>query len=84
VCGASDTRALVVVILTGGVRATLCGSHAVMHRRCRARPRSESELRELLRNRRGRRERRDLGDELGSALAQAFSGERRERDRRRT
>jgi hypothetical protein len=82
VCGASDARTLVDVTLAGGARATLCGSHAVAHSRLSAQVGSESELRELLRNRRGRAERRDLGDELGAALTQAFSRERREGDRR--
>jgi hypothetical protein len=83
VCGTKDARALVDVVLVGGGRATLCGSHALMHRRSTSQARSESELRELLRDRRGRRERRRDGDELGAALTAAFSGERRAADRRR-
>lgn len=83
VCGTSDARALVDVALVGGLRATLCGSHALMHRRSTAQARTESELRELLRDRRGRRERRRDGDELGAALTAAFSGDRRGADRRR-
>jgi hypothetical protein len=82
VCGASDTRALVNIDLAAGACATLCGSHALMHSRALARVRSESELRDLLRDRRGRRDRRELGDELGMALTQAFNDERRARDRR--
>jgi hypothetical protein len=83
VCGESDGRALVEVGLAGGGRAMLCGSHAVMHGRAAPRARSESELRALLRDRRGRRDRRHDGDELGAALTAAFSGERRTTDRRR-
>jgi hypothetical protein len=84
VCGTSDARALVDVALVGGHHATLCGSHALMHRRSSAQARSESELRDLLRDRRGRRERRRDGDELGAALTAAFSGGRRTTaDRRR-
>jgi hypothetical protein len=82
VCGASDARALVEVLLVGGARATLCGSHALMHGRSRSTARSESELRDLLRDRRGRRDRRLEGDELGEALIQAFHGERRDGERR--
>ena len=82
VCGASDARALVHIDLVGGGQATLCGSHAIMHNRARTLARSESELRELLRDRRGRRERREIGDELGVALTEAFNDERRARDRR--
>jgi hypothetical protein len=82
VCGASDARSLVDVILVGGAHATLCGSHALMHGRSRSAVRSESELRELLRDRRGRRDRRREGDELGEALMQAFQGERRDGERR--
>ncbi|HXN32334.1 MAG TPA: hypothetical protein VN894_10750 [Polyangiaceae bacterium] len=82
VCGASDTRTLVDIDLAGGARATLCGSHAIMHSRAATRARSESELRELLRDRRGRRDRRELGDELGAALTDAFNDERRAGDRR--
>jgi hypothetical protein len=82
VCGASDARTLVDVPLAGGSIATLCGSHAVSHGRSRTLARSEAHLRELLRDRRDRSERRDAGDELGAALTQAFTLERRERDRR--
>jgi hypothetical protein len=83
VCGESDRRALVAVGLAGGSRATLCGSHALMYRRAAVRARSEVELRELLRERRGRRDRRHDGDELGAALTAAFHGDRRATERRR-
>jgi hypothetical protein len=83
VCGVSDQRALIEVVLAGGLRATLCGSHAVMHGRERSSARSESELREQLRDRRATGERRQEGDELAAALSRAFSGERREGPRRR-
>jgi hypothetical protein len=84
VCGESDRRALVVVALSGGEGsgATLCGSHELMHRRSGALARSEKELRELLRDRRARRERRLEGDELGAALTAAFNEERRAAERR--
>jgi hypothetical protein len=71
------------VVLIGGRRATLCGSHALMHRRLPLQARSESQLRELLRDRRGRRDRRSEGDELGEQLTAAFSSDRRAADRRR-
>jgi hypothetical protein len=82
VCGNADARALEEVVLQGGARATLCGSHALMHRRSRSPARTVVELRELLADRRGRRDRREDGDELGAALTAAFSGSRREGDRR--
>jgi hypothetical protein len=83
VCGASDARTLVDVVLMGGARAILCGSHELMHRRSPVQARSGAQLREMLRDRRGRRDRRSEGDELGAALAAAFSGEKRDGDRRR-
>jgi hypothetical protein len=84
VCGESDRRALVAVALAGGgTRTTLCGTHELMHRRSGGIARSENELRELLRNRRERRERRLEGDELGAALTAAFRAERRAAERRR-
>jgi hypothetical protein len=84
VCQASDKRTLVEVLLVGGARATLCGSHALMHRRSAIQARSARELREVLRDKRARAERRDdSGDELGAALASAFAGERRTVERRR-
>ena len=84
VCGNADARALEDVILGGGARATLCGSHALMHRRLPTPGQTVAELRELLANRRDRRDRRQDGDELGAALTAAFSGSRREGDRRHT
>jgi hypothetical protein len=83
VCGARDARALVQVVLRGGAHATLCGSHALMHRRSPTQATSEAELRKLLRDRRGRRDRRESHDELGAALEAAFNGEKRGSDRRR-
>jgi hypothetical protein len=82
VCGEADARALVDVVLMGGARATLCGSHALMHRRAMTQARSGMQLRELLGDRRSRDERRTVGDELGAALSAAFSGDRRVADRR--
>lgn len=82
VCGESDARALVDVKLVGGLWTTLCGSHALMHRRARMQARDVTELREILRDRRGARERRRGGDELGAALVAAFNGERRRGGRR--
>jgi len=84
VCGASDTRALVDVPLTGGACATLCGSHALMHSRGKVPVRTVGELRTQLRDRRGRRDRREEGDALGDALAAAFNGDRRGPGRRGT
>ncbi|MGH7297410.1 MAG: hypothetical protein ACRELB_20910 [Polyangiaceae bacterium] len=83
VCGASDARTLVEVVLPGGARSTLCGSHALMHRRSGSRASTETELRRLLRDRRGRRDRREDADELGAALNAAFNGDRRGPERRR-
>ena len=84
VCGLHDERALVTVALAGaGGQATLCGSHALMHSRARVALQSEAELRELLRDRRGGRDRRTVGDVLGEALIQAFGSERRDGHRRR-
>jgi hypothetical protein len=82
VCGARDARQLVGVVLIGGARATLCGSHALMHRRSSVQARSLAQLRELLGDRRERRERRSTGDELAAALTAAFSSDRRMADRR--
>jgi hypothetical protein len=86
VCGVEDARALVGVVLLGGSRATLCGSHALMHRRSRSVARTERELRTELRDRRAdraARDRRGGADELGASLVVAFVGERRAADRRR-
>jgi hypothetical protein len=83
VCGSADARALVDVDLDGGARAILCGSHALMFRRSRARVRTEAELRQLFQDRRAGSERRTDGDELGLALTLAFSGDRRDGGDRR-
>jgi hypothetical protein len=82
VCGMTDARSLADVVLIGGARATLCGSHALMHRRSPVQARSSAQLREMLGERRERGDRRDEGDELGAALTAAFSGDRRAGDRR--
>ena len=82
VCGESDGRALVDVVLMGGAQVTLCGSHDLMHRRAPTQARSGPQLREMLSERRGRRDRRSEGDELGALLTAAFSGDRRAGDRR--
>jgi hypothetical protein len=81
---------MLVVVRVGADDVTLCGSHALMHRRSRAQATSEGDLRETLGDRRARRERRGdddrrLGeiDALGMELSAAFAGERRAgRDRR--
>jgi hypothetical protein len=83
VCGATDARTLLEVTLRGGARATLCGSHALMHRRSPVQATCEADLRRLLRDRRGRRDRREDADELGAALNAAFNGDKRGPDRRR-
>ena len=83
VCGVRDERALVQVLLVGGGTTTLCGSHALMHRRSGQGQRSVAELRASLSDRRGRDDRRHEGDELGAALAAAFGTEKRGTQRRR-
>ena len=84
VCQASDRRALVEIVLVGGARVTLCGSHALMHRRATVQARSAEELRERLGDKLARSDRRDDGgDALGAALASAFASERRVVERRR-
>ncbi len=83
VCETTDERTLVEVELAGGGRATLCGSHAVMHGRSEQEAHSAADLRDLLRDRRARSERRHEGDELGTALTTAFNSNRRTGDRRR-
>ncbi len=83
---------LVEVRLVAGTDVTLCGSHALMHRRSREQAKSVAELRAILRDRRAARERRGdddprLGeiDELGLELSAAFAGERRGiRERRKS
>jgi hypothetical protein len=77
VCNASDARSLVDVVLRGGGRATLCGSHALMHRRSSMEARTPADLRVMLSERRKRAERRTEGDALGESLSTAFAGERR-------
>jgi hypothetical protein len=84
VCGEDDGRALVEVVLFGETTATLCGSHALMHQRSKTQAQTVEELRRALSERRRRRDRRDVGDELGEALSTAFSGCRRGSDPRRT
>jgi hypothetical protein len=84
VCQSSDKRALVEVLLVGGARVTLCGSHALMHRRSPVQARSAQELRRRLGDKRARADRRDdEGDALGAVLASAFASERRAVQRRR-
>jgi hypothetical protein len=84
VCGESDARALVVVRLDGDAGTTLCGSHALIHARTGDPARTVGELRTQLSERRRRRERREVGDELGEALTSAFNGDRRGPGRRRS
>jgi hypothetical protein len=54
-----------------------------MHNRAGEGALSEADLRTALADRRGRRDRRMDGDDLGAALAEAFSGPRRTGERRR-
>ncbi|HLK37485.1 MAG TPA: hypothetical protein VKU41_12085 [Polyangiaceae bacterium] len=82
VCGASDSRGLVELALAGGTHVVLCGTHALMHRRSRARARSIDELRRFYGDRRLGADRRGEADELAAALTAAFNGDRREGDRR--
>jgi len=84
VCGLRDERALSTTALAGGERATVCGSHALIHERAKTPARTLHELRLLARERRSRSRRGDAGDELGAILAAAFASDRRrDRDRRR-
>jgi len=78
VCGASDERALCEVQLSGGQRATLCGTHALMHLRLGRSAGSAAQLRSLIAERR-RTERREEYD----VLSAAFGGDRRAQERRR-
>jgi hypothetical protein len=82
VCGASDARALIDVVLLGGAHTTLCGTHALMHRRSGGAATTAAELRRSLRDRRGSSDRREDGDELGVALTSAFQPDRRGVERR--
>jgi hypothetical protein len=70
-------------MLEPGTRVTLCGSHAIMHDRSSRKAQTASELRELLRDKRQRGDRRSSNDELAAALTAAFSADRRSSDRRR-
>jgi hypothetical protein len=86
VCGMHDARALVDVVLAGGMRVTLCGSHELMHKRAGKRARNIAELKASFGERRGTRRRsgREIGevDELAERLASAFAPERRVGERR--
>lgn len=83
VCKLSDARGLVVVRLGRDDRGvTLCGTHAVIYERSGARAKSVEELAAIVRDRRARVRRAREHDELASMLSDAFSGERRRRERR--
>lgn len=82
---------MLVAVRLGGEDVTLCGSHALMHRRAREQAKSIEELRAAVSNRRTRSERRGVEDrtlgeidELGLELSAAFSGERRRNSERRS
>lgn len=84
VCGDTDVRALTTTRLASGDVLVVCGTHELMHRRASKVARSFEELRDLVRERRGRRERRrPRADELGAALDSAFRDERRAAGERR-
>ena len=77
-----DARGLVEVELANG-RATLCGSHDLMHRRAGRKARTAAELRAAFAERRSTKRRADGGvDELAESLASAFTLERRVAERR--
>ena len=84
VCGMRDARALVMVDLQSGVRATLCGTHDLMHRRAGGRARSIEELKSAFKDRRGTDRRGYKGevDELAASLDAAFMKDRRGTERR--
>lgn len=83
VCGARDARLLVMLELRGGQAATLCGSHALMHRRDGEVARTAAELRERLGDRRDHARRAEgEGDELAERLSAAFTRDRRRTERR--
>lgn len=84
VCGLADARALVLVELAGGERATLCGSHELMNRRAGKMARTIHELQDALGDRRDTDRRGGPGevDELAEALTAAFTRNRRGADRR--
>jgi hypothetical protein len=83
VCGTCDARALVKVVLSSGLRVTLCGTHHLMQTRVAEGARSVEELRSALADRRarGRRAEGEI-DELAERLSAAFTRERRSGDRR--
>jgi hypothetical protein len=91
VCGTGDQRVLSTILLPGGVRAVVCGSHELAFLRAARRPTTIGELRQAVRERRLGTERRRAVqddvygvDELATRLLAAFSGERRTvSDRRR-
>jgi len=80
----SDARGLVGVDLTGGEKATLCGSHDLMHRRAGAPAATVADLRALFGDRRAAERRGGKGevDELAEALSAAFCRDRRSSARR--
>jgi len=84
VCGTRDARLLMMMELPSGTAVTLCGSHALMQSRLEEKPRTVSELRAALMDRRRdeRRTKMQPGDELGERLTAAFSRERRHAERR--
>ena len=83
ICGLTDARALVAVDV-GGEKATLCGSHDLMHRRAAAPATSVTELRKMFGDKRGSERRGGKGeiDELAEALSAAFLRDRRSGARR--
>jgi hypothetical protein len=83
VCGLRDARGLLQIELACGARATLCGSHELMHRRDGRTAESEAELRARFAERRSTERRAEGGaDELAERLASAFTPERRVTERR--
>jgi len=84
ICGLGDARALVRVDLPGGAKATLCGSHDLMHRRAGAPATSLAELRGLFGDKRRTERRGGKGelDELAETLSAAFCRDRRSIARR--
>lgn len=82
VCGTRDARLLVMVELPGGAGATLCGSHALLHRRLGETARTVTELRAALGERRTTNRRSGEGDELAERLIAAFTRDRRAAERR--
>lgn len=83
VCGSRDERALTTIRLGNGELAVVCGTHSLMHQRAAQPAASLADLRASLKDRRLGRDRRTVGDELGSELESAFSPHRRSADRRR-